>query len=211
MMSPINVSIVSDVRLHCDGLAILLSQWPLINVSGAHTLAEAPTVVEAANADVALLDMARPSIVRFLDTPRRAGSRPRLIAIGIQTASEVLTCVAAGIDGFVGTDAPVADIVSMIERVVCSGVDVSCRLAATLNARRAAPRMRLTARELQVADLMNLGLANKVIARRLGVEPCTAKNHVRNIMHKLGVHGRGTAVAKLRELIAERFGTSVSH
>jgi DNA-binding CsgD family transcriptional regulator len=40
----------------------------------------------------------------------------------------------------------------------------------------------------------------------LGVQPCTAKNHVRNILHKLQVHGRGQAVAKLRTLIGEHFG-----
>jgi DNA-binding CsgD family transcriptional regulator len=43
----------------------------------------------------------------------------------------------------------------------------------------------------------------------LNIEPCTAKNHVRNIMNKLNVHRRGEAVATLRALIAERFSTPV--
>jgi DNA-binding NarL/FixJ family response regulator len=202
-MTPINVSIVSDVRLHCDGLAILLSQWPVIRVLGAHTMAEAPIVIERTHTEVALLDMPRPSIARFLGLLRGANSSPHIIAIGVRTASDVLTCAAAGIAGFVGMDAPVADMVSTIERVArraTPGVDLSGRFV---------PSVALTIRELQIADLLNLGLGNKEIANRLGVEPCTVKNHVHNIMHKLGVHRRGAAVARLRELIAERFSSPV--
>jgi two-component system nitrate/nitrite response regulator NarL len=213
-MTPINVCIVSDVRVHCDGLAVLLSHWPLIKVLGAHTASDAPGVIQTTETDVALLDMPRSGVMRFLDSLRCIGQSPRVVAIGVQTASEALTCAAAGIDGFVRTDAPIADTVSMIERVVRGGVSFSaklatssCRLATsvtgTLDLGHGEPHTLLTARELQVADLMNLGLANKEIANRLGVEPCTAKNHVRNIMNKLAVHRRGRAAAKLRELIAE--------
>jgi DNA-binding NarL/FixJ family response regulator len=201
-MTPINVSIVSDVRLHCDGLAILLSRWPRIRVLGAHTMAEAPIVLRT-HTHVALLDMPRPSIARFLDLLRGVNSTPHIIAIGVRTASDVLTCAAAGIAGFVSIDAPVADMVSMIERVArrsTPAVDLSGGIA---------PSVALTLRELQIADLLNLGLGNKEIANRLGVEPCTVKNHVRNIMHKLGVHRRGAAVARLRELIADRFSAPV--
>jgi len=202
-MTPINVSIVSDVRLHCDGLAILLSRWPRIRVLGAHTMAEATIVLQRTRTDVALLDMPRPSIAGFLDVLRGVNATPHIIAIGVRTASDVLTCAAAGIAGFVSTDAPVADMVSMIERVArrtTPAVELSGRIA---------PAVALTLRELQIADLLNLGLGNKEIANRLGVEPCTVKNHVRNIMHKLGVHRRGTAVARLRELIADRFSAPV--
>jgi two-component system, NarL family, nitrate/nitrite response regulator NarL len=204
IMTPITVCIVSDVRVHCEGLAVLLSHWPLIRVLGAHTAAEAPGVIQTTHTDVALLDMPRPGVVRFLDSLRCSGTSPRIVAIGVGTPSEALTCAAAGIDGFVRTDAPIADTVSVIERVVRGGVGLSAKLAMSLTgAPVTEPPPLLTARELQVADLVNLGLANKEIANRLGVEPCTAKNHVRNIMNKLAVHRRGRAAAKLRELIAK--------
>jgi DNA-binding NarL/FixJ family response regulator len=64
----------------------------------------------------------------------------------------------------------------------------------------------LTNRELQVVELINRGLSNKEISSRLRIEPCTAKNHVQNIMQKLGAHSRGEAVAKLRGSIGRRFG-----
>ncbi len=215
---PVKVCIVSDVRLHRDGLVTLLSQWPLISVSGAHTLNDVSVFIRTANCDVALLDMTRPGVRRFLAGLDHGGWRPRIIVIGIQTASEVLACAAAGIDAFVGVDAPIAEMVSMIERVAHERVDLSKRLSASLtraeepasaNPQRLDLRASLTRRELQVADLMNRGLGNKEIANQLGVEPCTAKNHVRNILIKLCVHRRGAAVAKLRELIGEGFTTPI--
>jgi hypothetical protein len=56
-----------------------------------------------------------------------------------------------------------------------------------------------------IVELMNRGFSNKEISLRLRIETCTAKNHVQNILHKLGVHRRGQAVAKLRTSIGQRF------
>jgi DNA-binding NarL/FixJ family response regulator len=49
---------------------------------------------------------------------------------------------------------------------------------------------RLTDRELQVFALLGLGMANRTIARDLGVTERTAKAHVRQIFTKLGMDGR---------------------
>ena len=54
----------------------------------------------------------------------------------------------------------------------------------------------LTARELEVLQLLAEGASNKAIARRLGITPHTAKFHVASIAAKLGASGRTEAVAK---------------
>jgi two-component system, NarL family, nitrate/nitrite response regulator NarL len=53
----------------------------------------------------------------------------------------------------------------------------------------------LTRRELEVLGLLEEGLSNKQIARRLGIELSTVKNHVHNVLAKLGVARRAEAVA----------------
>ena len=53
----------------------------------------------------------------------------------------------------------------------------------------------LTAREHQVLALLVEGASNKVIARRLGVSPSTAKFHVASILNKLGATNRSDAIA----------------
>jgi DNA-binding NarL/FixJ family response regulator len=58
----------------------------------------------------------------------------------------------------------------------------------------------LSARERQVLQLLAEGASNKVIARRLGITPNTAKFHVASIISKLGAIGRTDAVARAMRL-----------
>jgi DNA-binding NarL/FixJ family response regulator len=53
----------------------------------------------------------------------------------------------------------------------------------------------LTRRELEILRLIAAGESTKVMAERLHVSPSTVRNHVQNIMGKLGVHSRLQAVA----------------
>src|SRR5260370_38292275 len=99
-------------------------------------------------------------------------------------------------------DAVLGDMVSAIENVVGGELTCSPKVAASLyqciGFSRAAAASPLTTRELQVADLMNRGCPTKEIAWRLGVQPCTAKNHIRNILQNIQEHGRGQAVPNER-------------
>jgi NarL family two-component system response regulator YdfI len=56
------------------------------------------------------------------------------------------------------------------------------------------PEDQLTARELEVLQLMALGLPNKVIAARLGISLHTVKFHVASILSKLRAESRTEAV-----------------
>lgn len=206
----IRVFIVSNVRLHREGLAALLRECPSIEVLGATSVQETQNAPPAPATDVALVDSLSPGDSEIVRQLRNICSGMRIVAVGVrETASEVLACAAAGIDGYVPMDAALADMVTAIENVVRGELAVSPKMAASLYqsvgfSRRAAAGP-LTTRELQVADLINRGCPTKEIAWRLGVQPCTAKNHIRNILHKLQVRRRGQAVAKLRTLIGERF------
>lgn len=58
----------------------------------------------------------------------------------------------------------------------------------------------LSRRELQIAQLVDCGLTNKQIGRKLGIEAATVKNHVHNLCEKLEVHRRGEVAARLRAI-----------
>lgn len=58
----------------------------------------------------------------------------------------------------------------------------------------------LSQRELEVLDLMALGLTNRQIAQRLYLSSNTVKRHTMNFYQKLGVHNRTEATAKARTL-----------
>ncbi len=206
----IKVFIASDVRLHREGLAALLRDCPSIKVMGANNVLETLNALRVTEVDVALMDALSPNDSDTIGALRKVCASVRILAFGIkETATEVLACAAAGIDGYIAMDAALQDMVTAIENVVRGELACSPKVAASLyqsvGHSSAAVGNPLTTRELQVADLMNRGCPTKEIAWRLGVKPCTAKNHVRNILHKLQVHRRGQAAAKLRTLIGERF------
>jgi two-component system nitrate/nitrite response regulator NarL len=57
----------------------------------------------------------------------------------------------------------------------------------------------LTARELQVMDLVERGLKNKEIGDSLGIRTGTVKIHIKHIFEKTGIHGRyGLALSGLK-------------
>jgi two-component system nitrate/nitrite response regulator NarL len=213
----IRVSIVSNVRLHRDGLAALLRECPSIEVLGATSVQETQYAPPAAATDVALVDLLSPGDSEIVRVLRKIRAGMRVVALGVrECSSEVLTCAAAGMDGYVPMDAALGDMVTAIENAVRGELACSPKVASSLyhcigfkdfSKTVTANTNPLTLRELQVADLINRGCPTKEIAWRLGVQPCTAKNHVRNILQKLQVGRRGQAVAKLRTLIGERFSS----
>jgi len=62
--------------------------------------------------------------------------------------------------------------------------------AATTDDAEHSPIQGLTGREREILQLVDQGMSNKQIARHLGIEVATAKNHVHNILRKLHVHRR---------------------
>ena len=58
----------------------------------------------------------------------------------------------------------------------------------------------ISAREVEVLDLLAQGHANKVIARRLDISPNTVKTHVSHLFEKLEAANRTQAIAKARTL-----------
>lgn len=122
---------------------------------------------------------------------------------------------AAGTAGYVRDSAESKDVVRVLEGIMCDELPCSPRAAASLyrcvatlsphtnhtadvvNLHHTCP-VPLSRRELQIAHLIDRGLTNKEIARQLGIEAATVKNHVHNICEKLSVHRRGEAIARIR-------------
>ena len=58
----------------------------------------------------------------------------------------------------------------------------------------------LTAREKSVFELLIINKSTKEIASALGISEKTVRNHISNVMQKLGVNGRAGAVVELLKL-----------
>ncbi|WP_162918429.1 response regulator transcription factor [Taklimakanibacter deserti] len=209
---PIKLFILGAVRLHRDGLALQLERCSNVQVIGTGMLDDAIRSLRSVPADVALLDTVQLEITAVVDALRQSLRQLRIVAIGVrEVESEVLACAAAGVDGYVRRDAAADEVVTVVESVMHNELICSPKVAASLYhsvaAQGANGGAALTVRELQVVELMGRGLSNKEISQNLHIETCTAKNHVQNILQKLGVHRRSQAAAKVRSSISrQRFG-----
>ena len=205
----IRLLIVADIRLYQEGLAKILACEPRLEVVGtAADMSAAMRLVTACQVDVALVDMAMPQSLAAVRGVAVAAPHVKVVAVGVRDSEQdVVACAEAGVAGYVPRGASVADLVAVLECVGRGELLCSPSAAATLLRRVTAlasglgatghPASSLTPREREIADLLEAGLSNKDIARRLGIEVATVKNHVHNLLEKLQVHRRAQAVARL--------------
>ena len=138
-----------------------------------------------------------------------AAPAAKIVAVGIpDDESAILGLAEAGVSGYVTVEQPLAELVAAVEAAANDELQCSPRVAAALAKRVATlaggPRgngeRRLTRREREIAALIAEGLLNKQIARRLSIEQATVKNHVHNILAKLGASRRDEVAVLLRTL-----------
>jgi DNA-binding NarL/FixJ family response regulator len=205
----IRVAIVADTRLYRDGLAQVLGRDSRIAVvATAARREEALASLPDLHADVILVDMAMPESLGALRVIVELVPGRRVVAIGVvEDEDDVLSCAEVGAAGYVPREASLEDLVTVIESVARGEAICSPRVAASLLRRVAAlaggrggelHQAPLTSREREVLRLIDQGLSNKEIARNLGIEVATVKNHVHNLLEKLQVHRRGEAAARVR-------------
>jgi two-component system nitrate/nitrite response regulator NarL len=203
------VLIVAEIRLYREGLAEMLQQEPGIGVVGVAAGAdEAVRALRAECPDVVLLDMAIQDNAWLIRALIAAVPGTRVVALAVpEIEREVLACAEAGVAGYVTRDGSIEDVVAAVESAARGELLCSPRIAATLFQRVATLALeragetiesRLTNRELEILDLIDQGLSNKEIARRLTIELSTVKNHVHNILDKLKVNRRAEAAALAR-------------
>lgn len=201
-----DVGIVGEVRLYRDGLADVLDRRDGLRVVGtASTLEEAMRLVDERTPDVVLVDLAIADGIRAV---RALTARTCVVVLAVPDLdSEILACAEAGIAGLVTRDASIAELVESIVSAAQGELACTPHVAGVLLRRVAAvgrpptePTHRpLTPRERQIVALIEEGLSNKEIARRLYIEVATVKNHVHNILEKLQVSRRHAAAELLRQ------------
>jgi two-component system, NarL family, nitrate/nitrite response regulator NarL len=207
--SQVQVLIVSGCRLLRESVANVLQSSSAIDIVGAaRSHDEALSIADTLHPDVVVIDIATHRGLGTVRAIRAVSPSSAIVAFGVTEAeAEVVSCAEGGVTGYVGADASEDELVEAVERVARGEPHCSPRTAAFLLQRLAniagrnydtpsAPS--LTTREREIASLLELGLSNKQIAVQLNIELATVKNHVHNILGKLGASTRGEAAARLR-------------
>ena len=144
--------------------------------------------------DVTLLDLRMPGMggVEAAAAIRKEYPNARMIALTTYGGDEdIRRALAAGVQAYLTKDVLHDELLKAIRAVHAGQTYLPAAVAAALAAQM--PRPDLSAREVQVLELIVQGLANKQIAYALSIAEHTVKNHVKNILSKLGVQDRTQA------------------
>ena len=209
----INVMLVDDQNLVRKGVRSLLELSEEIEVvAEASDGAEAIRMIPEAEPDVVLLDMRMPGL-SGIDVLRELSQNnalpPTIILTTFDDDEVVLAGIKLGARGYLLKDVALADLVNAIKTVSEGGSIV--KPAVTQRLLKGLANLQndfssldrpdpLTDRETEILRLMAGGYSNKEIANSLGVAEGTVKNHVSNILSKMGVRDRTRAVLKAFEL-----------
>lgn len=203
----IRVVIADDHRVVRVGLEQLLGTFDDVRIVGVATDGEgAVTHCEAERPEVALLDLEMPGVDGVEATRRIRSASPDTNVVVFTSFSDrerIVRAMDAGAIGYLLKDAEPAELHDAILAAARGESPLNPKAAAELLAARSAtsPSERLSSREREVLVLVAGGLANKQIARRLGISEKTVKGHLTNIFQAIGVRDRTQAA-----LWAERNG-----
>lgn len=204
----IRVVIADDHQVVRSGLEQLIGTFEDVEIVGvASDGAEAVELCEATTPDVALVDLAMPDVDGIEATRRiRAVSEDTQIVIftSFSDRERILKALDAGAIGYLLKDADPEELQRGIAAAARGESPLTPRAAAeVLAARGQAPSLaeNLSSREREVLALVASGMANKQIARRLGISEKTVKGHLTRVFQAIGVSDRTQAA-----LWAERNG-----
>lgn len=202
----ITVALVDDHAVLRGGLAQLLASEPDIEVVGmASDGSGALELVRRTHPDVVIMDLQMPGMDGVTATREvvAEGGTDVLVLTSFSDTDRIVAALDAGAVGYLLKDAEPEDVIEGVRAVSRGESPIHPRAARQLlGALPSASReLELTPRELQVLILVRQGLANKQIARRLGISERTVKSHLTSVFARIGANDRTQAA-----LWAERRG-----
>jgi len=192
---PIRILVAEDHLVARVGVSTIVNMQPDMTI-----VAEASNGLQAVELyrkhlpDVTLLDLRMPGMggVEAAQAIRAEFPNARMIALTTYGGDEdIRRALNAGVQAYLTKDVLHDELLKAIRAVHAGQTYLPAAVAAALAAQL--PRPDLSAREVQVLELIVRGLANKQIAYALSIAEHTVKNHVKNILSKLGVQDRTQA------------------
>ncbi len=222
----VKVLVVDDQQLMRDGISSLLSIQDGIEVIG--TAVNGQEAIEQALAltpDVILMDVRMPVMNGITATEQIRRQLPTCQVLMLTTfddEEDIVKALIAGANGYLLKDIPAQDLAQAV-RLAHRGIyqiepSIAGKLVGVLikqtgsgpvspaaptkkenSAQTVAAQFDLTEREMEVLQLIATGATNREIAEELVVSEGTVKNHVSNILSRLGLRDRTQAAIFARE------------
>jgi DNA-binding NarL/FixJ family response regulator len=194
--SRIRVLCVDDHRIVREGISLIIERQADMEVVGsAATGEQAVKLFNRHRPDVTLMDLqlGRMSGLATIGLIRREHPDARIVVLTTYEGDEdIYRALEAGAATYLLKDTLSDDLIRVVRQVHAGERPLSRALQARLDERASHPT--LTAREIEVLELVMKGMRNKEIAAELGIAEDTVTVHLRNTFVKLQVNERTTAV-----------------
>jgi DNA-binding NarL/FixJ family response regulator len=195
MSDPIRILVAEDHLVARVGVTAIVNMQPdMTVVAEAANGQQAVEMFRQHQPDVTLLDLRMPGMggVEAATAIRAEFPQAHMIALTTYGGDEdIRRALAAGVQAYLTKDVLHDELLKAIRAVHAGQTYLPEAVAAALA--KQMPRPDLSAREVQVLELIVRGLANKQIAYSLSIAEHTVKNHVKSILSKLGVQDRTQA------------------
>lgn len=196
---PIRILLAEDHVMVRQGLRVLLEQAGMIVIGEASDGQEALRLAHEHTPDVAVLDIAMPSL-NGLETARRLREtlpQTKIVLLTMHTEEPyVLEALQAGAVGYVLKTQAAGDIVQAIRDALQGAIYLSSRVAHTVVqaylTRSSLSPDPLTSREREIVQRIAEGQTTKEIASALGLSVKTVESHRSSLMRKLDIHETAT-------------------
>ncbi len=188
----IKVFMVDDHPALREGVrACLTDQGSFLVVGEAANDTEALRKLKTVSPDIILLDISLPSLDggELAKKLRLTAPSARIIAFSMHNSQEYVVRMArCGVHGYVMKDEPTHKLIEAIHQVHQGGLHFPPGMSdAILSPSPPSTGSTLTLREREVLSLLAEGLANKEVARKLGISTRTAETHREHLSHKLNI------------------------
>ena len=196
----IRVMIVDDHTIVREGLTTLLEVHPELTLVGeAPDGGRAIELCDQLRPDVILMDLMMPEVdgVTAIQSIMKSHPEMRILALTSFVEDEKLqAALEAGAVGFLLKNISAVELAEAIKTASVGKPSLAPEATqALIQVVTAPPSLGhdLTPRELDVLNHLVEGLTNAEVAQQLGIRPSTAKNHISNILTKLGAASRTEA------------------
>lgn len=192
----IRVLCVDDHPLVLEGVARKIDRQPDMKVIGTSATGEdAVAMYLSERPDVVLMDLQLRGMsgLRAIQAIRTHDPDARIIVLTMYSGDEdIYRAIQAGASSYMLKESLSSDLVSIVRQVHDGGHPIPASVASRLAAREHSAA--LSAREIEVLELVAKGMRNKEIAAELGVSQETVQTHIKRLFVKLGVNDRTAAV-----------------
>ena len=204
MSDPLHILLVDDHVLFRKGVDAVLATRPEIEVVGeADDGLQAIDLARQTMPDVILMDINMPNCDGLEATRRIKGEMPHVKVVMLTVSDEdknLFEAIKAGAQGYLIKDLKPDLLFEMLDVLARGETPLSSAMATKILQEFQAPDQStgdvqqvvepLTAREIEVLELIVEGQSNKEIAEALVISESTVKNHLRNILEKLHLRNR---------------------